>query len=350
MTQEAISELNIEDFSALLQYLQQRGLVDALEQPEIRKLEGGVSNRVVLVKPENSLPFVLKQALEKLRVQVDWFCTPTRIEREALALRHLSDLAPPGSVPALIFEDAKYHLLAMAEVPEPHQNWKELLLSGNLLLDHIEQFGLILGFIHNRSYRSDLELLRLFADRSIFETLRLEPYYRYTARQLPESAGFLNQLITDTLACRICLVHGDYSPKNILVHDGRLVLLDCEVMHFGDPAFDIGFSMAHLLSKAHHLPAMRMAFAEAAARYWQTYVSSATTESWISELEGRAVRHTLGCCLARVAGRSPLEYLSAAERSVQAEVVLALLNTPPTTMSELVSEFVRRLPCRSSNA
>ncbi len=351
MTRQAIiPELDIEDFSALRQYLRQRGLINVHEKPVLRKLEGGVSNRVVLVKPEASKPFVLKQALEKLRVQVDWFCTPARIEREALALRCLSALAPPGSVPAFIFEDAEHHLLAMAEIPEPHQNWKQMLLSGNLVQDHVVQFALLLGCIHNRSSRSSPELLNLFTDRSFFGTLRLEPYYLYTAEQVPQSAPFLHKLVADTLACRTCLVHGDYSPKNILVHDGRLVLLDCEVMHLGDPAFDIGFSLAHLLSKAHHLQAMRMAFAKAAIQYWQTYVSSAATQSWISDMERRAVRHTLACCLARVAGRSPLEYLTLAERSVQARLVLGLLETLPTTIRDLVSDFVSRLPCQSSNA
>jgi 5-methylthioribose kinase len=346
MTQGAVSsELNIEDFNALVHYLRERGIIHALEHPVIRKLEGGVSNRVVLVKPQGSKPFVLKQALEKLRVQVDWFCTPARIEREALALRYLSELAPPGSAPAFMFEDKANHLLAMAEVPEPHQNWKQMLLAGNLVQDHLEQFGLLLGCIHSRSARASRALLKLFDDRAVFETLRLEPYYRYTASQIPESAAFLNQLIADTLACRVCLVHGDYSPKNILVHDGRLVLLDCEVMHFGDPAFDIGFSLAHFLSKANHLHRMRIAFGEAAIQYWQTYASCAPTGTWISEMESRAVRQTLACCLARVAGRSPLEYLTEAERRAQAGVVLALLETPPPTIGALVSEFTTRLPC-----
>ena len=346
----AVSELDIEDFTALLQYLRRRGIIDPLEQPVIRKLEGGVSNRVVLVKPQVSASFVLKQALEKLRVQVDWFCTPARAEREALALRYLSEMAPPGSIPALIFEDSEHHLLAMAEVPEPHENWKQMLLAGNLLQNHVKQFGLLLGSIHNRSARRSKQLLNLFGDRTIFEALRLEPYYRYTARQVPEAALFLNQLIADTLACRTSLVHGDYSPKNILVHDGRLVLLDFEVMHFGDPAFDIGFSLAHLLSKANHLAGRRTDFAEAAIQYWGTYASCAFAQSWISEVEPRATRHTLACCLARVTGRSPLEYLSPAERAIQARTVLGILEAPPSTIRDLVSEFARRLLCEPSNA
>ena len=150
-----------------------------------------------------------------------------------------------------------------------------------------------------------------FADRSFFEALRLEPYYEYTATRVPEAAAFLTHLVEETLARRDTLVHGDYSPKNVLVRNGRLVLLDHEVTHFGDPAFDLGFSLAHLLSKAHHLPHQRADFASAALALLEGVRRRRTSS------EPRAVRHTLGCLLARVAGRSPLEYLDEHERAQQ---------------------------------
>ena len=345
--ESSVSGLNIEDAPALMGYLRSRGILDVGEQPAIRNLEGGVSNRVVLVRPQSSPPFVLKQALEKLRVQVDWFCTPTRIEREALALRYFSELAPPGAIPALIFQDSGNHLLAMAEVPEPHENWKRMLLEGRLTADHVEQFGVLLGSIHRRSSERKQELAELFGDRAVFEALRLEPYYGYTASQVPEAAGFLHQLIADTLACRMSVVHGDYSPKNILVHHGKLVLLDYEVAHFGDPAFDIGFSMAHFFGKANHLRSQRAEFAQAAVRYWQSYLPCVSEQPWAADLEPRAVRHTLGCCLARVAGRSPLEYLTPGERSVQRTAILAMFRQPPPSIEALMNEFVERIACPS---
>src|SRR5690606_31921066 len=97
-------------------------------------------------------------------------------------------------------------------------------------------------------------------------------------------------------------VHGDYSPKNVLVHGGRLVLLDHEVIHFGDPTFDLGFSLTHFLSKAHHLPPRRDAFAEATRQYWERYRQLVAEEPWADDLEGRAVRKTLGVMLARARG------------------------------------------------
>src|SRR5439155_19682009 len=114
------------------------------------------------------------------------------------------------------------------------------------------QFARLLGTIHARSAGSD-QLARLFDDRSFFESLRIEPYYAFTSEHVPAARDFLHQLIAMCRSRRLCLVHGDYSPKNILAHAWRLVLLDHEVIHYGDPAFDPGFASAHLLSKAHYV-------------------------------------------------------------------------------------------------
>jgi len=335
-------DLDIENFPSTEAYLRQKGFVAWGEDLTLECLPGGVSNRTVLVRFSDGRSWVLKQALPKLRVAVDWFSSPQRIHREALALRWFARLAPSGSVPNLEFEDETNHLLGMEAIRFPHQNWKTVLLAGNVSFNHVEQFGRLLGLVHQRA-SDDHDVRQIFADTSFFESLRLEPYYLYCAEQLPESAEFLHRLVEETRSCRLTLVHGDYSPKNILLRDDKLVLLDYEVAHFGEPAFDLGFSLTHFLSKAHHLPAQRALFAEAAVLYWRTYRETLDDSPWARSLEPRAVRHTLGCLLARVAGRSPLEYLSATERARQRQAALLLLSNPPCQVSDLVSEFLSRL-------
>ncbi|MBI1876937.1 MAG: aminoglycoside phosphotransferase family protein [Chloroflexi bacterium] len=339
--------LDIEQPDALLAYLRANGHIAADEQPLIRTLAGGVSNRTVWVERPSGEAWVLKQALEKLRVSVDWFSSPERVHHEARGLHWLAQLAPPDTITPLVFEDHNQHLLAMQAVPQPHDNWKTLLLAGQLADDHVSQFGRLLGTIHRQAFERRDDIAPMFEDRSIFESLRLEPYYSYTAGQVPAAAGFLHALIAETRACRLTLVHADYSPKNVLVYQGRLILLDHEVIHWGDPAFDLGFSLTHLLSKANHLPSQRSAFATAAQQYWDVYVETVGdhlvhTREWAG-LEARSVRHTLACLLARVAGRSPLEYLDEAARFRQKEAVLALLSNPPGRISELVGEFRAQL-------
>ena len=340
----APAPLDIEQPAALVAYLRDTGRVSPTETVRPRVLAGGVSNRTVLVElPDRSPPaaWVLKQALPKLRVAVDWFSDPARIRREAEGLRWLAELAPPGTVTPLVFEDPGRFLLAMAAVPQPHENWKAMLLAGRVEVGHVEQFGRLLGQIHRSSWDRRGEVAPAFDDRSFFESLRVEPYYQYTAGQVPEAVGFLGRLAADTRDRRFALTHGDYSPKNVLVYDDRLVLLDHEVIHWGDPAFDLGFGLTHLLSKAHHLPRHRNSLVGAAGRFWEAYRGELGAVPWGGDLERHAVQHTLGCLLARVAGRSPLEYLTPDQRIWQRGRVVRLMADAPPTVPKLVESFLR---------
>jgi aminoglycoside phosphotransferase (APT) family kinase protein len=341
--------LNIEEFPELLCYLRANGHLGSEEQPRLTVLQGGVSNRTILVERSEGQSMVIKQALERLRVLTDWRSDPRRIEREARGLEWLARLAPRDATPALLFLDPRHHLLAMEAVPQPHTNWKTELLAGKIESKYIEQFGRLLATIHRRSREQRSKVAPEFDDRTFFETLRLEPYYEYTATRVAQARPLLESLVEETRSQRLALVHGDYSPKNILIYRGRLVLLDHEVIHFGDPAFDLGFSMTHLLSKAHYLPRARKDFLDAALFYWNTYQLTAPEISSLRGFQWRAVRHLLACLLARVEGRSPLEYLSPAQRERQCEIVLRLARKPPATVEACLRKFEAELNCHAKD-
>src|SRR4051794_16334025 len=161
-----IEALDIERPDDLIAYLQQCERITAGELPEVQVLAGGVSNRTVLVTRQSGEAWVLKQALAKLRVKVDWFSDPARIHREALGLHWLEKLAPPGTITPLIFEDPERHVLAMRAVPQPHENWKTMLLAGRLDADHVRQFAAILARMHRSSAESREPLREIFDDRT----------------------------------------------------------------------------------------------------------------------------------------------------------------------------------------
>lgn len=331
--------LDIENHLQLEAYLRATGRLAPAESMQAQTLAGGVSNRTVWVERSHGPAWVLKQALPRLRVATEWFSDPARIRREALGLQWLTRLTPPGSIPAFVFLDETENVLAMEAVPEPHANWKSMLLAGQVDLPLVDQFGTLLGRLHREAWTLRHELEPAFRDQTFFETLRLEPYYGYAAGQVASARSFLHELIAESRATRLTLVHGDYSPKNVLVSSERLILLDHEVIHWGDPAFDVGFALTHLLSKAHHLTASRPQFLEGARRCWRAYVGEIRGTPWGEELGIRVVRHTLACLLARVAGRSPLEYLGAEERRRQADAVLILRGNPPTDPLDLITTF-----------
>jgi 5-methylthioribose kinase len=337
-------QLDIEDRAAFEAYLLETDRAKPGDLASHKVLAGGVSSRTVLATFTDGRAWVLKQSLAKLRVPGDWYSDPSRVHREALGMQTLGELCPTGAIPNLIFDDERHHVLAMEAVPEPHENWKTMLLRGEVDHDDVAEFGRLLGGIHGKSFAGCEQLPEAFADRSFFESLRLHPYYEVSAVNEPRAAAFYERLLADTRAQKLSLVHGDYSPKNVLVRNGNLVLLDHEVIHIGDPAFDVGFALTHLLSKAHHLPKLRERFADAALVFWDDY-------SLIARFFGlekvmpveRCVRHALGCLLARVVGRSPLEYLSGEERERQREAIVRLMAEPPIDVYDLADRFVEEI-------
>jgi aminoglycoside phosphotransferase (APT) family kinase protein len=333
------SQLDIEAPGALRNYLLERGLLAAEESVQISILSGGVSSRTVLVRREDGESWVVKQALPALRVATEWRSNPARSRREAAGARALAKLLPPGSVPAIVFEDPAHHLFVMTAAPPGARNWKTLLLAGQVEPAHFSAAGALLADLHS----SCADLAAEFADTSFFETLRLEPYYEFTASQAPAAAPFLEGLCEATRRSRFALTHGDFSPKNILVDGERLILLDHEVIHFGDPAFDLGFFLTHCLSKAHHLPTHREELARAASYFVAQYRARARTESWGSDFWPRAAAHTVACLLARVLGRSPLEYLSVEERARQQRACLRLQAALPPSLESLIGQFLEEL-------
>jgi aminoglycoside phosphotransferase (APT) family kinase protein len=334
--------LNIEVLEDLLAWLRNTGRIPRSLTPEMTVLSGGVSSRTVHVRAPGC-NWVLKQALSQLRVPVPWFSDPRRVHREASALRWFEDLAPRGASPRFEFEDETAHVVCMEAIQHPHYNWKTLLLNGDVRAEHVDAFAEIIGTIHVRSSRRLTDLQPEFGDRTFFESLRLEPYYDYTAGKVPEAATFLERLQGDTRSERSALVHGDFSPKNVLVRDDTLILVDHEVAHIGDPAFDLGFSYAHFLSKARHVVGARGRLLEATRQYWSRYTSITAQEHWYQGLEERVVRHTLACLLARVAGRSQLEYLEPSEKELQERAVLRLIDDPPESVERLVDKWDKSL-------
>ena len=324
--------MNIENPKTLNNYLFKHGLIKEGESLSCKMLTGGVSAKTVYVEKSN--PIVIKQALQQLKTKSEWFSDPARILIENKGLKWLYGQLPKGSVPQPIFCDEENHLLIMEAITPPAENLKELLLKGIINEFYIKAFGELLGTIHHKGLH-DPEASKTFHDRDFFINLRMEPYYQFTSQKLSQFRPFYVELIQSTLDHQITVVHGDYSPKNILIKDNRLILLDHEVIHFGDPAFDVGFSLTHFLSKANHLK--DPAFVDAAKLSWDSYRSIFNYER--DNFEQRCVKHLLGCMLARVHGKSPLEYLAANEQKWQYETVSSLINEMPHRLTQLFESY-----------
>ena len=319
-------ELSAENAPA---YLAARGLA---APRAVTELGGGVSNTVLLIDSGQSC-YVVKQALGKLRVAQDWFSDRERIFREAAAMRAVAPHLPPGSVPEVLFEDRGNCLFAMSAAPAGAPTWKEQLLAGEVCANTAARIGAMLASIvratwHNPACEAE------FGDIRVFDQLRLDPYYRSTAIRHPDLAPRFEQLMRESAARRVSLVHGDWSPKNFLVADGRVVAIDFEVAHYGDPSFDAAFLVNHLALKSFFLPRHRAPLAAAAASFWEALVAGMPAGAgW---LEAATVRHLGALMLARIDGKSPAEYLrDEALRDRVRRFARGLMQAPPAGILEV---------------
>ena len=310
-------------------------------------LSGGVSNVVMRVSVPDGEDFVVKQSRAQLRTQAAWFSQPERIWRERDVLEVLSRVTPSGLVPKLLFEDRDNFLFAMEAIPREHIVWKSSLLNGEADVSIGRRLGETLATIHAGTV-SDSDLRERLGDRTIFDELRLDPFYRFVAERQPDLRPALERLIDETLATATCLVLGDFSPKNILLvpsessSDGerpRLVLVDFETGHFGDPAFDLGFFLSHLLLKSIKHARRADEFMAMVRAFWSAYHGAGLQPA----REQHAVRHLAACLLARVDGKSTVDYLTSETQAFVRRVTRDWLLSPPELVDASFADLRRRL-------
>lgn len=344
-------ELTCENLAA---YLHERGALAAGEAADIRELSGGVSNAVFLVElPEPCERFVVKQARPQLRVKDEWLSSIERIWREVEVLRECERIVdtiprlPPGAktflpafdpcTPKVLWEDRDNYLFAMSAAAAGHKTWKELLLGGETRLSAgvATTAGAMLGALHAATWER-AEMAAKFGDRTFFDQLRLDPYFRFVARKSAEHAPRLHELIESVMTHPRCLVHGDFSPKNLLVWERNVMLIDFEVGHYGDPAFDLGFFMTHLVLKAVCSCGRAAEYLGLANSFWNSYLRQmkSISSGGMGELEKRFLLNLAGCMLARVDGKSTVDYLNPQQQQTVRSIAGQWLQESPTTWQD----------------
>ena len=290
--------MNLDNIVDVKRYLVKVGFADKADEPLIQNLSGGVSSSVWKVELKNE-HWVIKQALGKLKVKDDWFADVDRIHREHEVMDALYSFLPKKSIPKVLHVDKANHIYMMACAEEGAQTWKELLMDENFNLSIAENAASFLREMHSGSNKINDQDKTRFEDQKYFIQLRIEPFHKHLMQKYPELSPSIQQLIDELTRQKICLVHGDFSPKNILVEkNNQIVVIDFEVAHWGNPVFDLAYSMGHLMLKGWFLkkPQELLKLIEV---FLATYGE-----------EGNNLMPHLGLMLlARMDGKSPVNYI-----------------------------------------
>ena len=329
--------------AGLVASLRRMGLVGADEHPAGEPLAGGVSSDIWRIDLASG-PVCVKRALSQLKVTADWR-VPT--ERNLYEMRWFKTVAGvvPEAVPRLLGHDEQAGTFAMAYLPpDRFRLWKEELRAGRVDMECAAAVGSRLAAIHSATAGNDA-VRRAFPTDELFYALRLEPYLEAAARAHPDLAAPLHRLVEVTATTRRALVHGDVSPKNILLGPDGPVFLDAECAWYGDPAFDIAFCLNHLLLKCLWTPSATDRFIAAFRILSTSYLDGVDWET-PADIEARVARLLPGLMLARVDGKSPVEYLTDEDdRDRVRKFSRASLADPAASVTAIADAWARETGC-----
>ena len=313
----------------VVEYLISKKVIKNEDNPQVEVLTGGVSN-VVLAITTATQKLVLKQALAELAVSEKWVADQRRAIVEAEAIELFNRLTPT-QVPKLVFLDPERFILVLERVPVGSTVWKSDLLAGVINPDIGLKLGATLASWHNYGEKN-AEVKVKFMEDSLFEQLRIDPFYRFVAAKNSQIEVSIRKLINELEGDKTTVVHGDFSPKNIMVAtNDDVYILDFEVTHVGNPVFDLAFLIAHLLCK----------FFRTDDRLHAKLLAN-TAISFVEEYQGvrrispSLTKHAALIALARVEGKSPVNYLSAsAQHKLQTFTKAILANNGNLSVTEL---------------
>jgi aminoglycoside phosphotransferase (APT) family kinase protein len=283
------------------------GLLDAGERPAAVALAGGVSSDIYRVDLASG-PICVKRALPRLKVSAVWEAPVERNHWEVEWMRKVAKISPQF-VPRILGDDAESDAFAMEYLaPEEHPVWKAELRDGAIDVEVSAEVGRRIARVHAAT-ADDAAVAREFATDPIFLAIRLEPYLLATGERHADCAEALARLVEATAANKRALVHGDVSPKNILVASTGPILLDAECAWYGDPAFDLAFCLNHMLLKCLWRPQWRDRYLACFDALAAAYLAGVDWES-AQQVEARVARLLPGLFLGRVDGKSPAEYVT----------------------------------------
>jgi 5-methylthioribose kinase len=333
----------VDSTTDLVRFLERAGLVAVGSAPRLTTLTGGVASDIWKVET-NDETFVVKRARARLRVAQEWLVPVSRNASEVAWMRTVVAIAPTA-VPRILADDPSVGAFAMEFLdPSDFPVWKAELAQGRVDVAFAANVGHTLSAIHAATARSK-SIAQAFANDAVFHSIRLEPYLEATARAHPDLAPTLMALSRQTLSTNIALVHGDVSPKNILVGRRGPMFLDAECAWFGDPSFDVAFCLNHLLLKCVWVPGAVDRFLASYDALRDAYVERVAWEPR-AVFERRTARLLPALMLGRIDGKSPIEYItSEADKSRVRQFARGLIASPLPTLTDVRDAWARDLCC-----
>ncbi len=332
--------IDISNKDILISYLKEKEIIKDSMDYDLKYCAGGVSGTVAFLSLKER-DLIIKQALSKLKVKEDWLCDPSRMYVEQLSNKIYHDIAP-DSVPEVLFYDEENYIYGRIAAPDYCRMWKEDLMDNILDFLVAKQSIEALVKVHNKC-NNDSYVKKEFEDKKVFYDLRISPYIEFTVSKHPEFKAIADFLSKELMEKSITLVHGDYSPKNIMCDQRKIFILDFEVAHYGNPVFDLAFFANHFVLKSIKFSKQNESYLNMLDYMLDIYFEESNYEmkdvvlSYFVQLLGMLM-------LARVDGKSPVEYLvNDEEKKDKVRQIAATLMTSGVTDYKKAIDIIKFL-------
>ena len=272
----------------LPEYLTALGLLTPGEHVSVEPAGEGNINWVRRVRSA-ARPFsvVVKQARPALERFPEYRVSTQRIEFEARWYETVARFDREKICPRVHFFDAQRKALVLEDLggAEP---LNILLARGGDAAGIAAALGRFLGAVHAGTRDPALaarfqntEMRQLHGEHIFGLPFRandfpLSPAVRRRAERVAADADLLRRIDAAHRRYRelaLALIHADVQPSNVLVAAGAPRLLDAEIAHQGDPAFEIGQLAGHLWLRALARGDARAA-APAVSALWSSYMAA----------------------------------------------------------------------------
>jgi 5-methylthioribose kinase len=305
----------------------------------IENLDGGVSSDVYFVQDDQK-KLVVKSALAQLKTEATWLADISRSVAEVEALKLHHTITPTHLPEVIAFLENKLVITAADE------SWVDLRkylletqeINPEWFIDLVTDLARTLANWHNQT-QDLINLPKIFDNKERLKQLRTHPFHHYCAQLRPDLSEILLALADNLETNSNCLVHGDFSPKNVLAsteESNKYWVIDAEVAHLGLAVFDQTYFLTHLLLKATHKPSQRDLFLRAAKAFNETYF-----ELVAPELKTDNWQNYLGAILlARVIGKSPATYLTQKEKTVAEQIAKFLLTSQTSNIFDEIASIL----------
>ncbi len=271
------------DDATLPGYLVRAGVLANARGVVVEAAGDGNINWVRRARDAAGRSVIVKQARPALERFPQYRVDPVRMVFEARYGEVVRAQVPAQAdvLPRVIAFDEDSRVLVMEDLGDAPR-LDALLADGRAEPATLEALGAFLGAVHRAtravadtlSSRFANDEMRALHGEHIFtlpyapNDFPIEPRLRALADELLARPGLrarIAELRSRYYERRDALVHGDVQAGNVLVQDGRPRLLDAEIAHVGDPAFDLGQALAHVhVHRAHARDAVPFAACEAA--------------------------------------------------------------------------------------